>query len=273
MRLSLQVRVEAQRLLRELKRYPGVLKAEIQPALRLAVRNVISSGGKVPGIVQLTPPHGGVDGGVRGVAAKKQGESAVARDIGRVYDTAGKIYARIKGKNVALARAFWRAVSAKNWPEAQRMASKAGELWSGRFEPWDNGAAHKVSRSSRDGRVKVKRPVSALMDSRQLRAYIKKKQGKVGLLASSLVSAPGAGRLGPLRGVPGWVRRHSGTWGSVRQIAARDGEVWELSLTRTAGADMQRRMSWAVAKRREALVRQMPFVVMAAARKAGLLVR
>jgi hypothetical protein len=258
----LTVRVSTADLRRQLRRHPEVLQKVMKDKFRESARLLVSSSGNVPGMVQVTPPF---SPGVRGIKAKKQGEAAVMRDVWKVYAPPGKTYKMIKAKNAYAAASYWRAYKARNWKEVGKVLNKILGVSLDRF---DEGAEH-MRRRNRRGRITGKASVFIRAPG-PVRSYIRKRQRNVGLLASSLPAAAGS-KLGRISGIPAWISRHSGRWGTCDLRSTRHGERVRIGLTRTAGADMQRRFNAVLSYRVKALQRQTPYIIRHAAKAAGLL--
>lgn len=254
------VRIKTVDLRRQLRRHPEVLNKVMKDKFMSEARLLVSSSGKIPGMVQVTPPF---SEGVKGLRGKKQGESAVMRDVWKVYAPPGKTYDLLKAKNSYAAAAYWRAYKERNWKEMDRILNNILGVSLGKF---DGGAEH-MRRRNRRGSITGK-PSVFIRTPGPVRSYIRKRQRNVGLLASSLPVAAGS-KLGRINGVPAWVSRHTGRWGICDVL--KGGSRVRLGLTRTAGADMQRRFNYVLSYRVKALQRQTPYIIRHAAKVAGLL--
>ena len=262
-------------LFKKLRNTPALLHAELQLKLTDEARLLVSSSGKIPGLVQVTPPFGGKSGKSKGNAAKKLGEAAVARDIRRVYATPGRIFLELKkveGGDYAAARAFYAAAKKKKWAEANAILSRFPSLPSFMrqgLQAFDDGAEHDKRRNPRTGRVGSKVPSMFIADPRWVTRYIKERQKRVGLLASSLPAAAGS-RFGKISGVPSWVSRHQGRWGICRVQRSPTSLHMVLGLSRSAGEDLQTRFNSVLSYRIKALNRQLPYIKRAALKKARM---
>lgn len=261
------------KLLGQLRRYPRFIEQQATGLLQKNTRLLVSSSGKVPGLVQVTPPH---SGGVAGLRAKKQGESAVMGDIWQVYATPAKLYDMIKAYGGAeIAGRYWWLL--KNKPEriAQWLDLTAPDAVRRLHKGWDDGAEH-MKRRDHYGRVRGRWPSVRISESEipKLRAYIKRRQKNVGLLAASIPAAYN-GRFGPLRGVPAWIGRHRGSWagGSMTERRSfRRGQVIRISVNAgRLNGQMQRRFNYVHAYRVKAMERETPYIIRYAAKQAGLL--
>lgn len=249
--------VSVQSLVGVIRQFPGKSGVTMDSFLEEQTRLLISSSGNVPGLVQVTPPH---SAGVRGNAAKQQGEAAVAGDIHEVYATPGRVYKLMRSYAGEPAAARWWKLW-KNDPAKARLFLQlsAPSAIQAMAIGFDGGAAHATARG-RDGRVRGRPRVIVLNELGALKKYVKKKQRNVGLLASSIPAAVGS-RYGKLRGVPAWVLRHQASWGYVREVKSKRGRTIILGLTQSAIKDMQRRFTYVLSYRLKALERQLPFLV------------
>lgn len=225
-------------------------------------RLFISSSGKVPGIVQITPPH---SKGVRGNAAKKQGENAVRRDLRRVYGGASALYGLIKQRgDEGLARAFWKLVQARNFAGASAIAKSVTghEL----RESFDGGSAHRGRRDGR-GRVEGREPSFFTGDTKGLEDYTRRTVGRVGIYVAGF-NAAGL-RLGA-KGVPAWGLRHGSQFSGVSVKATNTSFFITISNQVPFGQEgTMYRMRYVLDYRGKALGRQLPFIIRKAVRAAG----
>lgn len=256
--------VNIARVVNVIRQFPASAGVTMATFLHDQARILVSSSGSVPGMVQVTPPH---SQGVKGAAAKKQGEAAVKRDIARVYASPSRVYAAIRDLDERKAAAYWKAVKAANFRRANEIAKGTPGLpanFRTDIRPFDDGAEHR-RRRGKNGRVGGLRPTyivsnpQALWKNGKPGAYVKKRMGNVGLLASSIPAAVG-GRFGKLKGVPAWASRHSGSWGICRVQKTRGGETITLGLTKGAQGEMQRRFNAVLGYRMNAIKRQLPHI-------------
>lgn len=267
-------------LLGQLHAYPRFVAEQAALLLRKNTRTLISSSGKIPGLVQVTPPHGGKGGKVRGSAARKQGEIAVARDIRRVYATPGRIFAELKKHHTAgdyaAARAFYAFAKKKKWAEANAILSRMSSLpdWARQgLRAFDDGAEHVRRRNPNTGKVGSKTPSFLVANPKWVTAYIRVKQKNVGMLAAAIPAAY-TGQYGPLGGIPGWVSRHQKSWAGARIAERRVRHGMLVVINVSAGAlnnDLQVRFTYVADYRLKAMEREAPYAIRAAAKSAGLL--
>lgn len=247
-------------LLAKLKAIPGAMEEVIVPLVKQEARLFVRD------VVKVTPP---ASSGTFGMQAKKQGEAAVARDIARIYGTASKAYVDMALRDKNAAGAFWKAIQAGDLVRAKEIMQKAGGTryrGTQSIAPFDGGVMHE--RFSRQGRVNRDRVMMLVTDAKTLRAYVKKMQGQVGLLASGWVRA--ARKVG--QSLPAWVTRHGDRRGACVVIESGDKVAIIISNKVRYGVaqDMQRRADYVLGYRRRALAARMPYVIRAALRKARL---
>lgn len=250
------------KLLQQLRNYPRFVNDQTTALLRKHARALISSSGANKGLVQVIPPAS-MDRGVFGNAAKKQGEAKVQGDIWKVYGTPSDVYKQLKAKNAKVAAGYWQAVKRKDWAACNGIARRLGGPVLVDF----------TKQRRRNGVVTGKHKTLYVTDARYVRAYIRMKQRNVGLLAAALVNNYD-GRFGPLAGVPAWIARHSGSWGSARIDSYNHGAGPQVRIALNGGAlnrDMQRWFNTALAFRLIVMQREAPYALRAAAKSAGLL--
>lgn len=255
-----RTKVDIAPLLAKLKAIPGAMESVIVPLVKQEARLFVRD------VVKITPP---ASAGVSGIKAKKQGESAVARDIARIYGTASKAYVDMALRDKRVAGAFWKAIQAGDLVRAKEIMQKVGgPRYRGTqsIATFDGGVMHE--RFRKQGRVNRDRVVMLVTDAKALRAYVKKMKGQVGLLASGWVRA--ARKLG--QSLPAWVTRHGDRRGACVVIQSGDKVAIIISNKVKYGVamDMQRRADYVLGYRRRALATRMPYVIRAALRRARL---
>lgn len=247
-------------LVSKLKRIPGAFKKVVEPLVmqegRLFVRDV----------VKYTPPAGP---GVTGLAAKKRGEARVAGDIAKIYGTAAKVYIDLALRNKPLAQAFWKAINDGDFQRAKELMKDSGASRyrnASSIAPFDGGTMHQ--RFRKRGRVQRDQVTMIVTDTKQLQAYVKKMQGRVGMLAAGWMRA--ARKLG--QPLPAWVSRHGDRRGACVILKREDAVVIVFSnRVKFAGLqDMQRRAEYVLGYRERALAKRMPYIIRAALRDAGM---
>lgn len=250
------VRVDVRKELAKFKAAGPEGRKEMTEFMRRHGRALISSSGKTPGIVQLTPPH---SQGKKGTSARKQGEDAVRVDIWRVYGTLESMFPLIKARDTTAANEFWKFVKMGKRAKAEKLAQKVlGKM----MGPFDGGNEHK-NRRGRKGRVTMKQPSYFVRGSSSpIKKYIRDKQKRVGLLASALIQSAEARLGGKLANVPAWIRRHVGKIGGDAQTTLIDDgktiTVRAVVTSSRAPAEMQRRMDYAAGYRLNAMKADLP---------------
>lgn len=175
-------------------------------------RNSVKSWARLAAIecAKLAAPRG------TGADAQNQGEAAVARDIYRVYGSAGSAHHLLPVFQQAL---FWRNFKAGNFTDAENRLRNYGL----NVQPFDGGAAHKAARNKR-GRVSQHSPSYFIIrpnERRKLEKYIKEEQSHVGTGKGGWADA--ARQIGSIRGLradgditANWILRKSHGLGFVR---------------------------------------------------------
>lgn len=199
----LTAKIDLRRHLQKIRHLPRQADQIMREAVEVDAR------GFVRDIVAVTPPSQGK----ANKESQRRGETAVARDVRKVYATPGDLYALIKARNPARAGAFWKLVKARDWDGANRLARAENlpEMDSAVLDG-QNGRAEEHARRSRGGRVRGDVPSAAVTQDRLRARYVKQMQKRVGLLASGFAAA--ARRLGVR--LPAWIARHGETLGVVR---------------------------------------------------------
>jgi hypothetical protein len=258
-------------MLAQLQRLPGAQEKYLLPWLRHQARLLISAPGNTKGLVQGTPPFmlsaKGDDAKAR--VAKERGETAVMRDVHRVYGGPGALWRLIKQRDPVKAAQFWRLFIDGKLVEANDLAQR---MTGHRMQVFDDGARHKARRNNR-GRVQSTRRDLYVFDYRWIERYLKDRQGKVGTLASALVG-PGESKLGRITAVPAWVRRHSAPWGRVTEHFDQRPVFVEIEMSPPfGGLDLQRLFNSIVIYRLRAFNAELPFKLRAAEKELGFKLR
>jgi len=148
------------------------------------------------------------------LAARKTGEGAVMRDVGKVFMGASAAYKEIQVADKKLASAWYKAVKAGEFAKAEKMIEKSTlPFRNARLSKEVLKAVHKKYRGQ-DGTVNRQSPAMIISDPKALKEYAKKASQKVGfgkagwITAASSIGGASMGRLGK---IPAWVTRHKGT--------------------------------------------------------------
>lgn len=202
----------------------GEVKIETR-AFEAALRNLAKATGKsfrqvvdqnsrliAINLAHQTQPFG-MDSG-----AKKAGEGAVMRDIGRVYKPASQVFEEVKEESAAQARGFYAAVKSGNYSMAEDILKRTGikdrNTTVGEFEPSVHGKWR-----NRRGTVNRHRAALIVPKAKDIKNYAKEVARRVGIAKSGWIAA--GLQLGRLSRVPAWIKRHTGTGNATR----RGGEV------------------------------------------------
>lgn len=220
--MSATLTVDATKLERVLKAFIGNTKLEAGKEMRIQARNLCLS------LAKATPPFG------LSSDAKKQGEKAVSRDIGRVYkslagtsvgisklslgggktasqnaERAGKAFASLVNSRFTGKGKKKRTMAARS--QAQELLNRinTAPFIHTQLGPFDGGKAHTAARFGKRKSVSKNQFISLAVDkSSDLKKYYKEKTSHVGIMKSGWSSC--AKLLGGLRGFPKWVTRHGG---------------------------------------------------------------
>lgn len=267
----LTVRVNVTRELARFKKFGPEGRVELRDFMRRHGRALISSSGSSPGVVQLTPPF---NKGVRGSAAKKQGQQAITNDLlgkGRTGQRSGgvftvmddallanahvnstgtvRLFARKDGTVYGTDRRHFRPRASNSEMYAHHQSMRMG-----------NGRVTKAGGFTRDiGRWKfIDHMVVGVSAFKRYQRMI---HARVGMLAAALVSIAEA-RLGPLKGIPAWVRRHAGNVGGSGNVSLSESSsgitITAIVSSPRAPRDMQRRMDYAAGYRLNAMRADLP---------------
>lgn len=250
-------------LLRKLAHLGPAVKRPMNELVREQAKLVVSSSGKVPGMIQITPPF---SQGTTQAKARKQGENKVRRDIRRVYGLPSDLYALIKARDPQLARAFWGMVRAEQWDRASDLARR---IIGRSLQEFDGGGAHRSRRvngvvNSRSPSMYVRDPVNR---AGPLELYIDRREAHVGIYASGFNAAASA--LGA-KGVPAWVLRHGSQFSGISiQEGPNSFHITLSDRVPFGQADTVRRMHSVLQYRDNALRRSMPHIIRKALQTAG----
>ncbi len=160
----MSAKVDINGALRKMQALANVLKRPLRDTLDTAARAAAKE------MARTAAPFG------TGEDAKSAGEKAVARDIARVYGSAGGAFEAIS--NHREKGAFWKHYKAGELDKAKDVAHSANV----NVGDFDGGSAHKAARDNR-GHVKQKKPSIFIIDPRQRKAlngYITFEKSHVG---------------------------------------------------------------------------------------------
>jgi hypothetical protein len=273
--MKLKVRkINVQREIQRLRAATGAdYKAVMRDLMKTEGRLLVSSSGKTPGLVQVTAPF---QAGKRGNAAKASGENAISADLlgyGKsgqrtrgifVVMDAGLLAKNHRINSTGTIRLFvkkdgtvYGTDQAHYRPNASVSEMKAHH----QSKRGANGRVTKAGAQTRDiGRWKF---IEQMVVTRA--AYLRYEKAvhkKVGMLAASIVASAEA-KLGPLKGVPIWVRRHAAKGGGTVNLSeSKLGyEVTVENSNPRMQSDLQRKFNYVLAYRLNALQKKLPFIV------------
>lgn len=242
---GLYVEVDFSNLNRVIAQYAVAAGKELSAVLKDESRLLVKE------VINLTPPAGG---GVIGAAAKRRGEAAVARDIGGLF--VGK---RLKGRR-EIKKVFGRTPKKRTFVKTRELHPDVRAIYEVRSAK-DRFQGKFITRGQK---------TAFYVDNSKLVALRTAQKKKVGKLASGWVPALKALDASGAS----WVERHlaSGTRGTAH-LDKSD----ELTPSFEAAMDvkgeiayeLQRRLKAAVEIRRNKMLRRLPHVMAAVAKKAG----
>lgn len=259
--------VDFSRGLAKLRRIPPITGQTMQVVISKAAREFISSGGKTPGMVQVTPP---ASKGVVGKKAELQGRGAINRDVNLIYATAAAAFESIKQHDAELAALFWMHIQEGDFDRAESVLQFAsdGKLRSARVVASATAAIHANLKRGKRRIAPGQRFVQVVKSAKSIEQIKRGLYARVGLLAAGF--NPAAQRLGI--SLPRWIARHGNSFGRVTVTA--NPSMFYITIANSArhasANDMARRMRYVADYRLRAIERQMPFLVRKIAREARL---
>lgn len=157
------------------------------------------------------------------LATKKMGESAVLRDVGRVYNAASEIFKKLQDTGqVKVAREWYKLVKIGGYGAAEKLLKKQSipERNTPIFAPLDPGM-HDQARNRSRGTVSRHRPAQIVPDAKSIRDYGVKRKALVGFGKAGWITAGAS--LGSISRVPAWITRHKGhAPGTANDQSSRD---------------------------------------------------
>lgn len=268
--MTITASLDMSKMLAVIRQFPGQTVTTQDDFLKEQCRLLISTSGRGQrGIVQVTPPFNQgaflMDGtkkksSGKGNDAKQTGINSVNRDLARVYANPGVVHAALKAIDKGAAAGYWKARIAKDFKRMQTIAESVKGLpaFMLKMQSFDGGTEHQ-SRRGRNGRVVGRTPSMIVSDPSSLAKYRKRKERNVGMFASMIPAAAGS-KLGAIRGIPAWVKRHNAAGGYITPRKTSKGNAIIIGLTKSYVSDMQRRMSYVLGYRVKALGKQLPYI-------------
>ena len=160
------------------------------------------------------------------LTARNLGQSAVSRDIGRVYMDVRGLMAQLKGKRVssesgkgvAASTLLSKMIKQGDNDRAEKIVRTVPGFAHIEIKNFDDGKRHKEKR--RQGRVHKNTKPVVIADSQKLREYIKNKREQVGFTKSAWITAGRmAGGKNGLRAK--WITKHNApAHGAFKMIGA-----------------------------------------------------
>ena len=170
-------------------------KREAEVVLKEQARGVIRT------MIDLTPPG---SKGVRGIAARQQGEAAVEVGIRGIYGTPSQAYDALRRDAApGIAEGFWRHLKRGDFDEASQL-SRSYLDGRGLYE-FDRGRLHQDLKRGRARPGNRRKPIYYTYQPAEVDAYIKDIQKRVGWLAAGWNMAAAKFGIEP----PAWIWRHS----------------------------------------------------------------
>jgi hypothetical protein len=185
----------------------------IRPALQKVTPDIVQRSARLAAVscAISTQPYGS------GIDAKTLGETAVARDIRKVYGTVGEIFGMIRIINPNQAEAFWACIVAGNITKAQgiyRSTLSRGMQINAPWGKFDGGTLHKSARKSR-GHVAIHQgKLLIVTNPKALSRYIARHKNMVGFAKGAWAQI--AKQLGGIRGL----RSHASIEDDSKDITA-----------------------------------------------------
>lgn len=244
----LTIRVNVASTIAKLDRLGPEARVATKDWMRKQGRLLISSSGKVPGLVQVTQP---MNANAKGAKALAIGKRAIDRDLARVFAPV-----KIKGRR-KITQVFGQQMKRPKFVQTKEMHPDVDAIHSARFK----------RKTDKGGKMTRGRAQAYYVDVKKLEATRKRLHARVGRLASAVVGA-GERALGPLNGVPAFVRRHSSNLGAVALLEDNRGiRVRAANYATAANAELQRRFNRVAEYRFRAMERELPYMARALEKK------
>lgn len=200
-----RIKVNADKLGALIPRYIAETRKGVRASLLTVSRTTTRE------LIKYTPPYDKSDF-TSGPKAKKAGEAAVVRDIGRVYWTVNQLFGALKDAgHLPAARSIRKLCTLGQFGQAEEVLRATGVRY--RNVPisfFDGGKAHGASRT-RSGRVFRHVPALIVVDALPLKTYVTECKKRVGFTRAGWISAGLAAAIGGMSGFPVWIKRWSGS--------------------------------------------------------------
>jgi hypothetical protein len=241
--------------LEKLNQLSKVALTDMQDLMRQEAALFVFNSGKIPGIINITPPFSAKDPGGR--SALFAGRIKINQDLAAVFQPV-----KLKGQR-KITTVFGRKLRKPVKVPTRERHPDVAAIYKQRFD-----------RKNATGRKVMGRGQRApfYVDKGKLEAVRKAAHARIGFAAAAWYQA--AMQCSPplkLRGVPAWVKKHSNVPGVGRIIITEHGIRIELAstLSYNTALDMQGKATRVLGYRQSALERRLPKALAAAAKKAN----
>ena len=237
-------------LLGQIKSASALMDRDVDDLIRGVATRSIYSSGRVPGVINITPPFSGDTKGKAGLAA---GKASIDRDTGGIFSGVTLKHQR------AITQVFGK-------PLATPIIVPTKEL-----KPDVQGIYDQRNARRKGKRLTRGQKAAHYVDINKLNAVRDKLYQRIGWACAAWYQAAITAGLAP-RGVPAWVRRHSAAPG-VGSISVGKGAFTITlisSLDYNDALGMESKMARVMGYQENALRRQMPYLVRAALKRAGM---
>lgn len=185
----------ASEVVRLLKRHPQKISRTLDSLVKQEARGLAVE------LARNTMPFGFSE------KAKKRGEEAVAKDIGKVFALPSDAYEQMRLLDPVAADRFWANIQNRRFSRAQQSLRSSNSGWKdltvGRLDP----KLHQSSRTGPWANVTRNTPAQIVTSPKARDTYIAKIQKRVGFAKASWINAAKA-IGGRVRGSAQWVTRH-----------------------------------------------------------------
>jgi len=237
-------------LLGQIKRASELMERDVDDMIRGVATRSIFNTGRIPGVINITPPFSGDTKGKAGLAA---GKASIDRDTGGIFSGVTLKHQR------AITHVFGKPVNTPIIVPTKELKPNVKAIY-------DERNARRRGKRLRRGQK-----AAHYVDINKLNAVRAKLYQRIGWACAAWYQAAITTGLAP-RGVPAWVKRHSAAPG-VGSISVGKGA---FSVTLISSLDyndalgMESKMARVMGYQENALKRQMPYLVRAALKKAGM---
>jgi hypothetical protein len=241
--------------LEKLNQLSKIALVDMQDLMRQEAALFVFNGGKIPGIINITPPFSAKDPGGR--SALFAGRIKINQDLAAVFQPV-----KLKGHR-EISTVFGHKLSTPvKVPTRERHPDVSG-IYKQRRDRKNSTGRKIMGRGQR---------APYYVDRAKLESIRKAAHARIGFAAAAWYQA--AMQCSPplaLKGVPDWVKKHSDVPGVGRITPTEHGIRIELSssLSYNTALDMQGKATRVLGYRQSALERRLPHALAAAAKKAN----